>query len=164
MEYSYIGVGSNQGDSIELIKKALKLINEATGVRIIRAAPLYRTEPIGFEDQPWFYNTVVELEVDITPFQLLELLQEVEKKLGRIRTLRWGPRTIDLDILIFGDQTIKHPDLVIPHPRMTERAFVMVPLVHLIPYRMFNGKTIENIAHTLQDNQKLEMCRNEYLE
>ena len=133
MEYSYIGIGSNQGNSIELIKRALDLIDLVPGVKITRVAPLYRTEPIGYTDQPWFYNTVAELEVQVAPFELLDILEDVERKLGRVRTIRWGPRTIDLDILLFGKNIIDEESLRIPHPLMHLRRFVLVPMVELAP-------------------------------
>jgi len=163
MENSYIGVGSNQGDSIGIIKKALKLINRVSSVKVARVTPLYKTQPLGYTNQPWFYNTAAELEVDITPFQLLDELQEVEKELGRVRTIRWGPRTIDLDILLFGDRAIKHARLIIPHPRMLERAFVMVPLAQLIPYKIIEGSTVKEIAGTLEKKQEIKICKGIYL-
>lgn len=158
MEYSYIGIGSNQGNSIELIKKALKLINSVNGVKVIRVAPVYRTEPIGYAVQPWFYNTVAEVQVDISPFELLDTLLGIEKALGRVRSVRWGPRTIDLDILLFGEKRIQTPRLTVPHPRMAQRAFVMVPLAHLIPDRVIQGKRVKETAEFLLKEQKIERC------
>ncbi len=161
MEYSYIGIGSNKGDSIRLIRKALDMMDNGPGVKVTRVAPLYRTQPVGYVDQPWFYNTVAEMEVEITPFQLLDLLQKVEKKLGRVRKIRWGPRTIDLDILLFGDRIIRHPKLTVPHPRMGERAFVMVPLSYLIPDRDFGGRSVREAARALMDDQQVQICKHD---
>ncbi len=130
---AYIGVGSNLGDREGHIKKALELLHRSPGMRVKQVASLYLTEPVGYAGQEWFLNTVAELETGLEPRELLVLLLETEKKLGRVRTVRWGPRTVDLDLLVFGEEKIAQPGLVVPHPRMCERAFVMVPLAELKP-------------------------------
>ncbi|MDF9409236.1 2-amino-4-hydroxy-6-hydroxymethyldihydropteridine diphosphokinase [Pelotomaculum isophthalicicum JI] len=130
---AYVGLGSNMGDKSANISKALVLLDAAPGVRVVRAAPRYRTAPIGYTGQDWFINTVAEVETSLQPLDLLKLMLNLENSLGRVRGRRWGPRTIDLDLLIYGREIINTPELVIPHPRMHERAFVMVPLADLAP-------------------------------
>jgi 2-amino-4-hydroxy-6-hydroxymethyldihydropteridine diphosphokinase len=132
-------MGSNVGDRKGYIKKALELLHRSPGVRVRRVASLYLTAPVGCKEQEWFLNTVAEAETGLEPRELLEFLLETEKKLGRVRTKRWGPRTADLDLLLCGEQRIAQPGLVVPHPRMGERAFVMVPLAELEPGLMIPG-------------------------
>ncbi len=130
---AYIGLGSNLGDKKSNIKKALGLLDASPGVWMKRVASLYRTAPLGYIEQDWFLNTVAEVDTILQPHGLLALLLETEERLGRVRTVRWGPRTVDLDLLIFGKKEIESLDLVVPHPRMAGRAFVMVPLAELVP-------------------------------
>ncbi len=137
---AYIGLGSNLGDKKANIKKALELLEECPGVRVKRVASLYRTAPVGFTKQDWFLNTVAEVDTMLEPHELLALLLETEERLGRVRTVRWGPRTVDLDLLIFAEEEIESPDLIVPHPRMGGRAFVMVPLAELVPELKIPGK------------------------
>jgi 2-amino-4-hydroxy-6-hydroxymethyldihydropteridine diphosphokinase len=125
---AYVGLGANLGDR----EAAIRAAAEAIGAR--RLSPIVETEPWGYEDQPRFLNAVAELETDLPPRRLLERLLEVERTLGRVRTgPRWGPRTIDLDLLLYGSERLAEPDLEVPHPRMHERAFVLEPLAALAP-------------------------------
>ncbi|MDD4169062.1 MAG: 2-amino-4-hydroxy-6-hydroxymethyldihydropteridine diphosphokinase [Desulfotomaculaceae bacterium] len=137
---AYIGLGSNMGDKVANINKALAMLDNTTGVWVNRVAPYYRTEPIGYTGQDWFVNTVAELETELSPYDLLYLLLAVEDKLGRVRTIPWGPRTIDLDLLIYGRERINTLELVVPHPNMHERAFVMAPLAVLAPELELPGR------------------------
>lgn len=145
---AYIGLGSNMGDKMANINKALAVLNITTGVRVNRVAPYYRTAPIGYTGQDWFVNTVAELETELPPYDLLCLLLAVEDKLGRVRTIPWGPRTIDLDLLIYDHEEISTSELVLPHPHMHERAFVMAPLAVLAPELELpgRGKVVELAA------------------
>jgi 2-amino-4-hydroxy-6-hydroxymethyldihydropteridine diphosphokinase len=125
---AYVGLGSNLGDR----EAAIRAAAEAIGAR--RLSPIVETEPWGFQDQPRFLNAVAELATELEPRALLERLLEVERSLGRVRTgPRWGPRTIDLDLLLYGGKRIAEPDLEVPHPRLHERAFVLEPLAALAP-------------------------------
>jgi 2-amino-4-hydroxy-6-hydroxymethyldihydropteridine diphosphokinase len=125
---AYVGLGSNLGDRERLIREAAVLIGA------VRLSTVIETEPWGHENQPMFLNAVAELETPLTPRQLLDHLLDVERRLGRERIgPQWGPRTIDLDLLLFGDETIDQPGLVVPHPRLTEREFVLKPLAELVP-------------------------------
>ncbi|MBM7856027.1 2-amino-4-hydroxy-6-hydroxymethyldihydropteridine diphosphokinase [Desulfohalotomaculum tongense] len=156
MVTAYIGIGSNMGDKSFYINKALDLLHSPPEIKVVKVAPLYRTAPVGYTEQDWFLNTVAQLETVISPQKLLHQLQQIENKLGRERKIRWGPRTIDLDLLIYGDVTLTTPDLTLPHPRMTERAFVMVPLADISPtMAMIGGKTAEELAGELMLVQEI---------
>ncbi|RYD02826.1 hypothetical protein N752_22695 [Desulforamulus aquiferis] len=133
MEITYLSLGSNIGNRQQHIAAALKKMSENNRITILRVAPIYETAPWGNENQDWFLNTVAEIETSLTPQELLEQLANIEKALGRTREQHWGPRTIDLDILLYGQKQINLPNLQIPHPRMTQRAFVLAPLADLCP-------------------------------
>ncbi|WP_027356279.1 2-amino-4-hydroxy-6-hydroxymethyldihydropteridine diphosphokinase [Desulfofundulus thermocisternus] len=137
---AYIGLGSNMGGKKANLKAALELLGRVPGVKILRVAPFYRTEPVGYTDQDWFVNTVAEVETTLSPRELLAACLEVENRLGRVRGVRWGPRVIDLDLLLYNGQVIDEPDLVVPHPLMHERAFVLVPLADLAPDLVIPGR------------------------
>jgi 2-amino-4-hydroxy-6-hydroxymethyldihydropteridine diphosphokinase len=129
----YIGLGSNLGEREAQIRLALDDLARLPESRLVRASSLYDSEPVGDVDQPNFLNAVAEVETELTARQLLWNLQLIERRLGRTRTRRWGPRTIDLDILLFGPDVVDEPDLQIPHPELARRSFVLVPLVELDP-------------------------------
>jgi 2-amino-4-hydroxy-6-hydroxymethyldihydropteridine diphosphokinase len=128
---AYIGIGSNVGDRVANCRKAIELLAEAG--RVVIVSSLYRTEPVGYHEQEDFINAVAALETDRTPADLLRVCQTIEDRLGRKRGLRWGPRTVDLDILLYGSQVVSQPGLSIPHPRMAVRKFVLTPLVEIAP-------------------------------
>jgi 2-amino-4-hydroxy-6-hydroxymethyldihydropteridine diphosphokinase len=127
MPIVHIGIGSNLGDRRNNCLKAVALL-EAGGVKVLKRSSLYETEPWGVKEQPRFMNMAVEAETDVTPRELLSLLKKIESLMGRTVTVKWGPRTIDLDILFYGDVIMKEPDLEIPHPLMHSRDFVLDPL------------------------------------
>jgi 2-amino-4-hydroxy-6-hydroxymethyldihydropteridine diphosphokinase len=128
----YLSLGSNLGDRALQIKKALKRLEEE-GVRITRRSSMYETEPVEFHKQGWFLNCAVETETELTPRQLLRVVRTIEKELGRKRVVRSGPRTLDIDILIYGDTLLRGEELEIPHPRMAQRRFVLVPMAEVAP-------------------------------
>jgi 2-amino-4-hydroxy-6-hydroxymethyldihydropteridine diphosphokinase len=130
---TYIGLGSNLGEREAQIRLALDDLARLPGCRLLRASSLYDSEPVGDVEQPNFLNAVAELETELSPRQLLWNLLLIERRLGRTRTRRWGPRTIDLDLLLYGPLVVEEPDLQIPHPELTRRSFVLVPLVELDP-------------------------------
>ena len=132
MKTVYIGLGSNLGDRAENLRAA-RVRLEASGVRIRRGSSLYETEPREVLDQPWFLNQVIEAETTLYPRQLLARLLLIEREMGRLRITPHGPRTIDLDILLFGNVVVHAAGLEIPHPRMAERRFVLEPLAELAP-------------------------------
>lgn len=133
MTLAYIGLGSNLGDRRGHIEAALERLARLPHSRLRGVSSVIETEPAGLAEQPRFLNAVAVLETDLTPHDLLAELQEIEADLGRVRTRRWGPRTIDLDILLYGDFIINSEHLTIPHPRMTQRRFVLEPLVEVAP-------------------------------
>jgi 2-amino-4-hydroxy-6-hydroxymethyldihydropteridine diphosphokinase len=127
----YIALGSNLGDREALLHSAADML--APDVRVLRSSPIYETAPWGFADQGAFLNQVVEAETELTPRQLLVLLKAIEMRLGRKPRMRNGPREIDLDILLYGDEIVNEPNLVVPHPGLHERAFILTPLSDLVP-------------------------------
>jgi len=131
----FLSLGSNLGDPGANLKRGVLAVGELSGVRIIRCSSVYRTEPQGVRNQPWFANQVVEVccVPGWTPEKLLQALLDIEQSMGRTRDIRWGPRTIDIDILMFDNQTRDSETLQLPHPRMHNRAFVLVPLAEIAP-------------------------------
>ena len=130
----YLSIGSNLGDREENLRRAMEAL-ERQDVRIVKRSSIYETAPQDFAEQPWFLNMALECQTRFFPLQLLTVLQKIENDLGRMRTgsIRRGPRTIDIDILLFGAAVIETPKLVIPHPRMFERRFVLEPLLEIAP-------------------------------
>lgn len=125
---AFIGIGSNMGNREENINKAIKQLSETVGIKVCAVSKLYNTKPVGYTEQADFLNGAIKIKTTLTPHELLKACQRIEKNLKRERVIRWGPRTIDLDILLYGDCTINDKDLIIPHPRMHERDFVLKPL------------------------------------
>jgi 2-amino-4-hydroxy-6-hydroxymethyldihydropteridine diphosphokinase len=145
---AYVGLGSNLGDREENIRRALERLEELGSVR---ASGVRETDPVGVTDQPKFLNAVAELETGLPARELLERLLEIERQLGRNRAAetRWGPRTIDLDLLLFGDETIDEPGLTVPHPRLAERRFVLEPLHELDPaLALPDGRAVRELLAT----------------
>jgi 2-amino-4-hydroxy-6-hydroxymethyldihydropteridine diphosphokinase len=129
----YIGIGSNLGDRKRFIDAAIEKMKRAKGVTVVRASSLYETDPVGAVPQGKFLNGVLEIETDRSAREVLRILGEIEDSLGRTREIANGPRTIDLDLLLYGDEVIDERDLVVPHPRMHEREFVLKPLKEIAP-------------------------------
>lgn len=156
-ERVFVGLGSNMGDKAGYIYRALNMLGDSPGVEIQALAPFYRTEPVGYTEQDWFLNTVAEIRTSLGPRELLAEMLEIEDRLGRKRTIRWGPRVVDLDLLLYGRQVISEPGLEVPHPRMCERAFVMVPLADLAPHLVLpGGKRAAELAEVLKGEQEIE--------
>lgn len=158
MPKAYLGLGGNIGNRKSNIDEAICLLENHNEVTITKYSSYYETEPIGYEQQDWFLNVVVEIETILMPYELLALCNAVEKQLKRIRLIRWGPRTIDIDILLYEGFESKEEKLIIPHPRMTERAFVIIPLMEIAPSLYINGRAIKEIAKNIsnQEIRKLE--------
>jgi 2-amino-4-hydroxy-6-hydroxymethyldihydropteridine diphosphokinase len=135
MARAFVGLGSNLGDPEELIASALELLAGEEGIEVLAVSSLRETDPVGFENQPRFLNGAAELATELAPWELLERLLAIERRLGRIRGEgpRFGPRTIDLDLLLYGEETLQEPGLTLPHPRLHERRFVLEPLAELDP-------------------------------
>jgi len=150
-QLAYIGLGSNLGEREQNLRDALALIDEHPFCRVLQVSEFCETDPVGYEDQGRFVNAVAEIETICAPGELMELLLETENSLGRERSIRWGPRTIDLDILLYGDLILPGPLVTLPHPRMAERMFVMEPLCQLAPFAVHPilRKTVQQIRDEL---------------
>ncbi|HEY3671423.1 MAG TPA: 2-amino-4-hydroxy-6-hydroxymethyldihydropteridine diphosphokinase [Acidimicrobiia bacterium] len=131
MTRAYLGIGSNLGERLAYLQLAVDELAAADGVTVVGVSSVYETAPVGGPDQPDYLNAVVAVDTTLTARELLGVAQAVETEAERVRTVRWGPRTLDVDVLLVGDERIDDPDLVVPHPRMAERAFVVVPLADL---------------------------------
>ncbi len=132
MPLVYVGLGSNLGEREATIRRAIELLEDGGDIEVEAVSSLRETDPVGYEDQPRFLNGAAALRTELSPRALLERLLEVERELGRERVgPRFGPRTIDLDLLLYGDRRVKEPGLEIPHPRLAERRFVLEPLAEL---------------------------------
>ena len=128
MVQAYLGLGSNIGDRKQLLLTAIDLIGNIKGIKVTKQSSIYETAPIGYTDQPNFLNLCLEIETKLSPQQLLKHCLDIEQQLHRVREIRWGPRTLDIDILLYSDNIIETDNLSVPHPRMQERAFVLIPL------------------------------------
>jgi 2-amino-4-hydroxy-6-hydroxymethyldihydropteridine diphosphokinase len=127
---AYLGLGSNLGDRLGNLRRAVALLGQRDGIRVLRSSRVFETDPVG-PPQPDYLNGVAEVETSLTARELLDGCLAVERDIGRVRTERWGPRVIDVDLLTFDEQRIDEPGLTVPHPRMHERGFVLVPLLEL---------------------------------
>ena len=133
MTVAYVGLGANLGAREETLRHAVELLGQADDVEVLAVSQLRETEPVGVVDQPPFLNGAVAIETARAPRDLLDMLLEIERSLGRVREERWGPRTIDLDLLVYGDEVVDEPGLRVPHPHLHQRRFALVPLVELAP-------------------------------
>lgn len=156
----YLALGSNVGDREEYIEQAVFLISKLKGVEMIKRSTNYETEAEGVKDQPPFINAALEIRTSLSPHKLLDELQTIENALGREREVEWGPRTIDIDILLFGNQVISDDRLQIPHPLMHERLFVLQPLKEIAPRAMH--PMLEKSISTIYDERKAEIGIDKY--
>ncbi|MDR5866325.1 2-amino-4-hydroxy-6-hydroxymethyldihydropteridine diphosphokinase [Halomonas koreensis] len=148
---AWIGLGSNLDGPHEHVERALAELDALPLTRRRQASPRYASRPVGPADQPDFVNAVAELETALSPLALLDQLQALEQRHGRVRARRWGPRTLDLDLLLHDDRQLATPRLVLPHPEMTRRAFVMIPLAELAPeLRLPDGRPVTRVAARLE--------------
>jgi 2-amino-4-hydroxy-6-hydroxymethyldihydropteridine diphosphokinase len=145
----FLSLGGNLGDPRKSMASALRLLADDANVDVVAVSSLYRTPPWGKLDQPDFLNAAAELSTSLSPHELLDLCLGTEKKLKRVREERWGPRLIDIDILVFGDRVIQETGLEVPHPRMLERAFVLAPLDEIAPQLSVDGKSVSERLATV---------------
>jgi 2-amino-4-hydroxy-6-hydroxymethyldihydropteridine diphosphokinase len=148
LSLAYVGLGSNLGDREATLRKALERLGREDGIAVVAVSSFRETDPVGHLEQPRFVNAAAALETSLGPAELLERLLDVERGLGRDRAVeeRWGPRTIDLDLLLYGDEEIDEPGLAVPHPRLAERAFVLEPLLELDPgLRLPDGRRLRDL-------------------
>jgi 2-amino-4-hydroxy-6-hydroxymethyldihydropteridine diphosphokinase len=158
-ERAFIGLGANLGDRVRAIERAISGIAETPGIELVACASLYETEPVGVVDQPWFLNTVVEIGTTLPPRALLARLKRIEIQLGRRPRARWGPREIDLDLLLYGGHRIHEPGLIVPHPELDRRRFVLVPLAELAPELLLpgSGRTVSQRLRELEDEKGVRL-------
>lgn len=156
----YLGIGGNVGNVKENINEALELLQEGNSLKLQKMSSYYETAPVGYEQQEWFLNIVAEIETQLTPYELLSLCNKVEHELKRERLIRWGPRTIDIDILLFEGFESNEERLTVPHPRMRERAFVIIPLLEIAPDLNINGQSLKEISNYI-NNQEIRKLTND---
>ena len=154
----YLSLGSNIGNRQEYIESAIELVGKREGIKILKKSGLYETSPVGYVEQDLFLNAVIKIETDFSEREILKIINKIENELDRKREIRWGPRTIDIDILILSDKKINETDLIIPHKEMLNRLFVLVPLIEIYDGEYFEKeKIIERIEELVEvGNQKIE--------
>lgn len=133
MNEAFLSIGSNIGDRLYYLEEAVRMLDARSGTSVSAVSSIYETTPVGFTEQADFLNLVCRVETELGAQALLLACQEIEQELGRVREVRWGPRTVDLDILLYNNENIEMENLTIPHPRMQERAFVLIPLLEIEP-------------------------------
>lgn len=155
---SYIGLGSNLDDRQANIIEAIKKLSSITDIVLVNRSSLYETEPVGYKDQAWFINAVVEINTILSPRRLLEVCLGIEDGMGRVRKIQKGPREIDIDILLYGGLIINEVGLRIPHPAMHERRFVLVPLLEIAPHldHPVLKRSIKKLLMDLGERERVE--------
>ncbi|HOO90864.1 MAG TPA: 2-amino-4-hydroxy-6-hydroxymethyldihydropteridine diphosphokinase [Syntrophales bacterium] len=159
----FLGIGSNMGDAAAQCNAAIENVSDVHGIRVLRRSSLYKTQPVGFEEQDWFVNGVIEIRTMLEPRSLLHAMQEVENKMGRIRNKKWGPRIIDIDILLYDQLVMDEKDLAIPHAEFHTRRFVLVPLNEIAPCAIHPafGISAHGLLVRLEDNHVVERLSGE---
>lgn len=153
MSSAYLGIGSNIGNTRKNIEKSIELLKSNPQIIISAISSFYETAPIGYTDQDWFLNIVIEIDTRLNPYELLDYCNHIEKELKRERIIHWGPRTIDVDILLYEGFSSNDEKLIVPHPRMCERAFVMIPLYEIAKELTIHNKKIKDIVENLKDEE-----------
>lgn len=158
---AYIALGSNMGDRFEYLKKAIFLLGSHEEIRVVNTSSIYETDPVGYTDQDQFLNMAVQVITRLKPHELLDECLRIEEELGRKREIRWGPRTLDLDILLYNQENIETEKLTIPHPRMSERAFVILPLLELDPDLMLplREKPLKSCLQSIPDREGVRIWK-----
>jgi len=149
MHRVFLSLGSNMGQKVDYLDNAVDIIKKNEFIHNVKVSSVYQTDPVGYLDQDVFVNIAVVLETTLEPFELLKVCQEIEKALNRERLIRWGPRTIDVDIILYDDLKLDDKTLTIPHPRMHERAFVLVPICELDSELVIQSQKIQTLIETV---------------
>jgi 2-amino-4-hydroxy-6-hydroxymethyldihydropteridine diphosphokinase len=157
----YIGIGSNLGNALKNCQHAVESLSLTTGVEITRVSPYYKTEPVGIEKQNLFINAVVEIRTVLSARNLFQALQGIEKDMGRDREVKGGPRIIDLDLLFYGQEVIQDADLIVPHPEIQRRRFVLEPICEIASYLIHPdfGVSMRGLKDRFSDNKMVEMIK-----
>lgn len=158
---AHLGLGSNLGDKRAAIAEALRRLGETPGIAVVARSADYRTPPWGDTDQDWFVNACAAVETTLTPLALLRSCLAVEEAMGRVRTRRWGPRTIDIDIIDYDGRTIREEGLTLPHPFALERPFVLVPLAEIAPDLTLQGRSVREALRGLDASGIVPLAREE---
>lgn len=159
-EYAYIALGSNLGEREETLQAAVAQLHNHPEIEVVQCSSIYETDPVGYTEQPAFLNMVLLIRTSLAPLALLHYMQRIEKQLGRTRDIHWGPRTIDLDLLIADRVEMNSSELTLPHPRMLERAFVLVPMWEIMSERPVHGKqTIWNALEKLNGKEGIRFWK-----
>ena len=155
MKKAFLALGSNLGDRWENLSRAMVALAQERALALKKVSSVFETEPVGYLEQPDFFNLVLEIETALSPEKLLVRCLEIETELGRVRHERWGPRNIDIDVLWYDDQRVAQANLTLPHPRMLERAFVMVPLAEIAPELVLEGETVASRAAAIAPGARI---------
>ena len=158
---AFIGIGSNMGDKARRCEEAISEILKVDNHTLLAKSSFYKTRPVGYTAQDWFVNGVIKIETDLEALDLLRALKTIEGRMGRLETFRWGPRVIDLDLLLFDRSRIETPEVTIPHPRLQERQFVLVPLAEIDPdllHPVFK-KSVRRLLEDMKEDQGVEKLR-----
>jgi len=147
----FLGLGSNLGDRRENVLAAIRQLAACPGIQVEKVSSLYETEPVGYKEQADFINAVVQISTGLSPLELLHSCQRIEAGLGRKREMHWGPRTIDIDILLFDDRVMQTAELTLPHPYLAQRRFVLLPLAELTAAPLLNGLSAAALLQQCQD-------------
>ncbi|TRZ36408.1 2-amino-4-hydroxy-6-hydroxymethyldihydropteridine diphosphokinase [Niallia circulans] len=160
---AFLSLGSNIGERLENLREAVLMLEQNNSIEVVSVSSIYETDPVGYEEQEMFLNIAVQVRTLLSPFDLLGACQDIEQKLGRKRIIRWGPRTIDLDILLFNHENIESEKLIIPHPRMEERAFVLIPLIEIAPFVKVPNKSthLKESLELLHDKEGVRVWRHQ---
>lgn len=148
----YLSMGSNIGNKVDYLDKAVDAFKKSEDIHNVKVSSYYSTDPVGYLNQDEFVNIAVELDTQLNPYDLLDLCHKIENDLDRVRTIRWGPRTIDIDIILYDDIEMNEEELIIPHPRMKERGFVLIPLLELNRELIIGKDKLTDLIDSIKDD------------
>jgi len=160
---AFLSLGSNIGNRLRNLEEAVRILDQNENIEVVSVSSIYETDPVGYVDQEMFLNIAVQLNTSLSPIGLLETCQKIEQELGRKRIIKWGPRTIDLDILLYNHENIESEKLTIPHPRLEERAFVLIPLIEIAPFVKVPNKSthLKESLELLHDKEGVRVWRHQ---